>query len=219
MFNRLIALWICLLVASTATADTLVTWEAAGTITGSFSLGSDKGPPVGTPFTVRFAFDPMAAIPTMNWFHPTCFQTSVVGTLTFGNTTYGGLSGFGFTHAQLPGTTCVPQSNETQFVLFGAGQSQPEDSPWDLRESGPLELYYMDELIRDAFPNSPTPVGRLGLQFGGGNNTVWRVNGSGTLRAVDQPSTVPEPGTMTLFGIGLAAVVRRMRCRAQLSAR
>ena len=79
-----------------------------------------------------------------------------------------------------------------------------------MRSGRLLIVTYRDALMRDAFPDAPSaPLGA----------DVWLIdlfndggfNGHIDLQAVDQTSAVPEPGTMTLVGLGLAAAYRRRR--------
>jgi hypothetical protein len=66
------------------------------------------------------------------------------------------------------------------------------------------------------FPETPSPVfpGRLTARV----NENFEFSAAFSPQAVDQPAPVPEPGSMTLFALGLAAVARKVRRRrAELS--
>jgi hypothetical protein len=202
---------LCLLVPRMSGADTLVTWVSEGEIRLSeYGRVENTGlvPPVGTPYQLSMSFDPGALTPTP--FSPAgsnCFTVPVSGSLTLPGVSYG-LSGSGFTHGKLPGTTCSPGWSDTQF-LFGI--SDPTDTPWPVLGTGFMELWYTDLLVRDAFPAVPTTNG-LGFQIRDQVGS-FLVMGNGNLQAAmpEQPTPVPEPATMTLFGLGLAAALRRAR--------
>jgi hypothetical protein len=135
-------------------------------------------------------------------------MVTVTGSLTLGGYAYS-TGGRGFTHAQLPGTNCTPGEPTTQFLLGFV--DAPADSPWPIIEFGFIELWYMDRFVRDAFPMVPTSQGG-GFQIRDGSR-LFNVSASLDLQAVEQPAAVPEPGTLTLVGVGLAAVVRKIRRR------
>ena len=201
-----------LLVPVLCRADTLVTWASDGVITLShYHNMQNTGfvPPPGTPYQMTMSFDPGTTKPSFGApAGSNCFSVSVAGQISIGGADYG-LSGSGFTHAQLPGTNCTAGSPETQFLL-GLSNS-PVDNPWPaLRPGAFMELWYTDALMRDAFPAVPTSLGggfQIREQLGS-----FLVMGDRNLRAVpEQPTPVPEPGTMALVGLGLAAAVRRAR--------
>jgi hypothetical protein len=202
----------CLLVARTAVADTLVTWQSTGTIFLSEYLrvsGTGRTPPVGTPYQLLLTFDPDAMFPTVLGVPgANCFTVPVAGSLDLGGYTYG-VSGQGFTHGKLPGLTCSPGFPETQFLT---GAAAPPDTPWSVR--GFLELSFTDALVRDAFPATPTTT-HLFLQWRDNNEQTFLVQGRGPLTAVsaEQPTPVPEPGTLSLFGLGIAIGMKRWRGR------
>jgi hypothetical protein len=108
---------------------------------------------------------------------------------------------------------CNPNSDRTQFLLFGLMAPRP-DIPWDLSFPAFSSVYvldYTDLLVQDAFPDVPTTLrASLGpvVDLGGGG---WNFHAGFDLRAVNQTTPVPEPGTMVLLGIGLAAAVRARR--------
>jgi hypothetical protein len=201
-----------LLLPGVVNADTLVTWTSQGAITFShfFNLPDrPEVPPPGTPYQLTMSLDPSAATSTFS--APpgsNCVTTQVTGSITIGHATYG-LTGDGFTHAKLPGTNCSPGFPETQFLL---GITQLSTDGWAaLRGFSFMEFWYRDLLVADAFPVVPTTtVAQFQVRSDAGN---FLVAGSGNLQAAgpEQPTPVPEPGTMTLVGLGLAAAIRRAR--------
>jgi len=211
MIKRLALSCVSLLLPQIAAAGTIVTWQSVGVIeSSSFGGFQDTGrvPPPGTPYQLTMMFDPSAMTPTaLSPPGSNCFSVSVSSSLTVGGLTYGG-GGSGFTHAQLPGTNCTPRWPETQFLL--AFPHAPSNSPWPI-QFGFMELWYRDLLVQDAFPNAPTHNGgRFQIRDQSGSYLIMARH---NLQAVDpqQPAPVPEPGTLTLFGLGLAVVARKMR--------
>jgi hypothetical protein len=205
-------LCLCLLVSRTAAADAIVTWHAEGEIGSStyFGLPTPLLPPAGTPYQLSLTFNQSLVTPTgLSPAGSNCFTVPVSGSLTVGGFAHA-LGGLGFTHATLPGSNCTPGSQETQFILGIAEPSVP--SPWILAD-GFMELWYRDLLIRDAFPDSPTS------EYGGfqirDQFFEMLVNADLNLEGADvqQPAPVPEPGTLMLFGLGLAAIARKVRKR------
>jgi len=210
--NRIVVLSACLMAASTASADPIVTWQGAGSVRSS-NADHSPVPPVGTAVSWTLSFDPSQQTATSTGSSPTpgCMTLPVSGSVTIGDYTFvtGGMAS-GFTHAQLPGSTCVPSGIFTEFSLPVAA---PPDNPWPFSGSI-LILAYQDQLMRDAFPTTPTapgaslfltPVDRLGGPS---------FSASTTISAVVDQTPVPEPGSMTLFGLGLIAAYRRLRGRA-----
>ena len=218
MSKRTLTLLVCLLLPRDVAADTivafahgLVTWEASGVIGQAGPTFSPRFPeiPVGTPFTLSVTFNPNTASPTINAPYPDCLRVGFSGSLTLGSTTYGG-SGFGFTNAMLPGSNCE-QTGFTQFTLLG-GTSAEGASFHSVYGLSIIVASYRDLLVQDAFPDAPTGPGFF---FINRVDQGGSVNGSFTWRVVDaeQPAPVPEPGTLTLFALGAAAVARSVRGR------
>jgi hypothetical protein len=209
---RVFVLLAILAAPHTSTAATLVTWASEGEIVFSQYFGlpdRPEVPAVGTPYLLTLTLDPSAAQPTFS--APAgsgCVTTSATGSLTVGSATYG-LSGAGFTHAMLPGSNCSPGAPETQFLL--GINSFPEDGYPAIRRGAFMEFWFADLLVRDAFPMVPTTLG-AGFQIREEAGT-YLIRGAGDLKALDvqQPTPVPEPGTMALVGLGLAAAIRRAR--------
>jgi hypothetical protein len=210
--KRIGILCACLLVASQATAATIVTWEGSGEVTRSSPSFDRQAPPVGTPLAVTLSFAPSQAVPTPNAppGAPGCSTVDVNASFTLGGFTYAaGPFPVGFTHSQLLGTNCTSASDFTEFSLGSLGN--PSGAPYNL-SGGVLVISYRDLLVRDSFPDSPTIAGLASVFFtppAGGDSISF--SGNVGLHAVDQPTPVPEPGTISLLAIGLAAVVRRAR--------
>lgn len=222
MYKRAVALSIFLLLPHFAAADPIVafddgfvTWEAVGAISVSGTPLSPIYPtiPIGTPFTMRVTFNPDTATPTFSRISPDCFTVGFTGSLTLGSTTYGPSGGLGFTNAALPGTNCSGSDMElTQFTFLG-NLTSPEGLRFsDVYGLSIIFASYRDLLVQDAFPDVPNGFGFLAINrpdVGGsaGGSFEWRVVGD------VEASPVPEPGTLTLFALGAAAVARRVRAQ------
>ena len=176
-----------------------------------------QAPPVGTPWSLSISFDPDAAFHTVLAPSPSspCSTVGVTGTFTLGGTDYtlSGPSNQGFTNSGLPNSTCIdgPIVDGTiDFFLFPVAT---EDDPWELRWS-PFFLLasYNDLVTNGTFPDSPTYLQAGSLLF---NNDSFQFGGrfAPTASGFEQPTAVPEPGTLTMLGIGLAIAARRRRSR------
>lgn len=205
-----------------AEAATIV-WEAFGAIHSSaytFAPDSERPPdyphlkpPVGTPYELQLVFDldtlrhtvgAPAASP--------CSMVDVTGSFGLGGYQYG-LGGWAFTNSALPGTTCGPGLTPDGWLEFFMFPSATDVAgAFNLNDGGPnfLNPYYVDRDHRDgSFPAVPA------FDHDG---TLYFQNDFFNFRApfapsvsMTQPAAVPEPGTMSLLGLGLAYVARRFR--------
>lgn len=206
----------CLLMANQVSAATIVAWQADGSVTREVSErlvppepGIPVTPPIGTPLSVSFSFDPFSAQPTFGGGGAGCTNVALTGSVTIGNfTTTAQPGSAGFTNSGLPGTNCNA-SGRTEFTFFIP--AAPVDSY--ALPAGLLLLSYRDLILRDAFPSEPTPAFLADVTFlaFGAQSFETIFQGQATLRAIEQPTAVPEPGTLSLLALGLAAVVRRRR--------
>ena len=206
-------------VASPVAAGTIVTWQGTGEVTQSWpNQGFPQPfPSVGTTLSMTLSFDPSTAVSTPSDTPGTagCMTVGFSGSMTLGGYTYSSGPSVAFTHAALPVSNCVPpggvfDGGDTQFAFQGL--QTPPDSPWVLGSGRLLILTYRDSLVQDAFPDAPTaPLGADVWLIDLFNDGRWGFNGHVDLQAVDQATPVPEPGTMMLLGLGLAAAYRRRR--------
>src|SRR5687768_16647486 len=160
-------------------------------------------PPIGTPVSVTLSFAPDSARPTYPWIGPEagCMQLdNVSASMTIGGHTWSGSGINAYTNAFLPGTDCY-SNGFTQFHLIGL--TPPADRPWDLPID--LMLYYKELLVPGAFPEVPTPVSNpfpAPIHAGALLTNIeprpvgWGFVAVLDLRAVQQPTPVPEPGTL-----------------------
>ena len=216
MLKRIVLCCACLVVAYPAMADPIVTWQGSGFISSnSAGFNSFPVPPVGTALSWTVSFDPSQQVPTFNGLStptPGCMTVPVSGAVTIGAYTYTtGSPSLGFTQAMLPGTTCSNGGLDTQFSMHSL--IQPAGNPWPF-QSSVLIISYRDLLMHDGFPTVPTASGAfVSLSPTDGFGGV-SFNAPTSISAVDVGQTpVPEPGTMTLLGLGLAAAFRKARGR------
>jgi hypothetical protein len=207
MVKRIGFLFACLLIASPLAADPIVTWEATGEIGSVFGGASQSKPSVGTPVSLTMTFAPNQAVPTFGSSPGSgCMTVGLSASVNIGGYSWSG-GGLGFTHAQLPGSTCGT-SGLTQFSMHSM-VAPPTDSPWDVSGTRIFVLSYVDLLVQDAFPDVPTSTfSRAHLFTVTSPESFWGLSAGLELRAVEQSAPIPEPGTMALLGVGLAAAVR-----------
>ena len=218
MLKQLLFLCVVVLISRPAFAATIV-WEAFGELTSAnyrfpFPPPPDfpnQVPPVGTTYSLQLQFDPSASSPTPDAPPGSpCSFTAVTGSFALGGFSYG-LSGNAFTSAQLPGANCLTSQPPGAIDFFLAPTTIDTAAPWDLTSGTKyLNLRYFDLVHQDGtFPTFPMFAFPGSLYF---ENDFFNFGAPFAPHAVvDQAAPVPEPGSMTLLGIGLAYGASRYR--------
>lgn len=213
-----------LLVSVPSYADS-ITWKAANTVKSVYADTDFFVPDltVGTPWSLTVTFDPAAA--PIRVLTPGCNQYSMgPSTLTLGSFTYTHTSGSIFTNAALPEVGCLggglPEGHAglIQFWYGTAGWSSEDPGAWNIAAMGGVTYAgYYDLLVTDGtLPIVPVydPVqGQYtGMEMEAGTG-IGFFGGAARFELVSQNTPVPEPATMTMLGVGLAALLARRRRR------
>jgi len=217
------ALLVATLVFTTpALADSIVSWEAFGVTNFQFNQFPGhpfSAPPIGTPWSISLQFDPNARVktPATSASSP-CYMTPVTGSFNLGGTSYSLGSASAFTNSFLPSTNCgvgEPGFNRAPGAIqFSMDPTALAGDLWHLNDQGGptfLIASYMDLVHLDGtFPIVPTYANPGSILF---FSDFFQFGAPFAPRAVldEQPSPVPEPTTLLLFGTGLAAAWRARR--------
>lgn len=230
MLKKLLLLAACWCIPYQAAAGPIVTWEAFGTITRAVSFFPPppdppppfpyppQAPPAGTPWTFEVQFDPNALVKTpFSSATSPCYTTGASGTFTLGGASYSmtGGSNAVYTNSRLPGSNCVVGEpgmgdNDPGAIEFWMFPQPVGDDPWRLSEPPFYLLARYDDLLHEdgSIPIIPT-YARPGFLLV--ENWGYEIEGpfSPVRTSVEQPTPVPEPGTLTLMTVGLALAARR----------
>ena len=220
MIRRSLLVMVLVSISRMASAGPII-WEAFGdvaSISYPVSGGASTpppgwihlGPPAGTPYSIRLVFDPTAGVQTPGHPGEPCTMTAATGMMNLGGFAYG-LSGNVFTNSLFPAANCyVGSLQPLGSIDFLMAMRALEPDPWDIGGMHFLELKYWDLVHQNGtFPTTPT-LARPGSLYLHEEN-YFNVFGTFEPRLVDvqQPSPVPEPGTLTMVGFGLAVAARR----------
>jgi PEP-CTERM motif len=228
MARTLIAAFIVSLCVAVPAPAATITWFASNEVISvsrfaDFVIG--PGLTIGTPWSLTVSFDPAA--PPVSSPTPGCNSYALgSSTLTLGSYSYSGSGGQVWTNAALPEVGCfgmLPEglSGQIEFFYGTSGWHSDDPGAWNLANWGGVTIAaYYDQLVKDGtLPIIPTfsPDGgrwQNWLEIENDLTFGTLLNGGVVqFQLVDQPSPVPEPATMTLFGAGLAALIARRRRR------
>jgi hypothetical protein len=206
-----------------AAADSII-WTASGTWTFVHDPQAYwPGLQVGTPWSLALTFDPATPGQLVNASTPHCYRYATgEAALTIGGFSYSNSSGSVSTNFQFPEVGCTENTlpNEPGLVTFLFPDPWvQEQGAWDL--NGPptggsfLSISYYDLLAIDGtLPTVPTINPNL-FVYDGMVLNLFSPQQSQLFSEI-APSAVPEPATLTMFGLGLASLmVRRMRTKVR----
>lgn len=194
-------------------------WEAADVVRHvSDPFNQLPGLTPGTPWTLRLTFDPTVAGRPVAFSDPSwdCnVYAGAAATFQLGGFTYTNSAGQIFTNSILPGSNCRSSDPSSppgmiQFAFLSPWTQEP--GAWNLAGMFFVAGYY-DGVHQDgSLPTVPNiiPGGVYdGLMVTDNRAPSRQFTSSFEPRLVEQPTPVPEPATLTMFGAGLAMLVRR----------
>jgi hypothetical protein len=219
VLNTLRLLCGCLLVLSTTASPTAagtITWFATNEVERVMTPSNAYVTmTVGTPWSLEINFDPDAAAKNIRGI-PGCNQYPISSSsLTLGPYTYNSTGGTIFAQHGFPASACdapVSLAGLLQFLIPGGQSSDPNAWPLDL-----LLVDFNGAPLDGSLPTMPPSQSNVYLMsLGGGGPLFWRYLGGPQFELLaDQPTPVPEPATLTMFGAGLATLIARRRKRVR----
>ena len=210
---------LCAVVVAAPVRADPVLWFDSGALTSVDGTRIFPGLSVGTPWTLTLGFDPEApgrpGFPSIPDGSCNIYPVSSA-TFTLGSFTYTNSGGQIWTNSNLPGSECTgSRAGAIQFE-FVRGWTQ-EPGAWNLNQ-GLLIAQYTDVVNDGSLPASPNPrpdtvTGQLNFYdlFGLSPFPAFQDSSFTPRLLVDNPTPVPEPGTMAMLGMGLALGARRWR--------